>query len=302
MATALKEFNFEILANATAASGVVFGIGQPISVDQEGFDPGEDDWNDEDQENPRRGGRVFGRETLRAPTWTFDMFINRRNPTEALASLESIKSHWRSVYIRDTPGAVAAIRYRVGGRTRRVYGRPRRFAAPPTNRILNGYVPIVATFECVDGFTYDDVEQITTMRLSPPAVDKGFVFPRTFPVFVATPNAVNTTSVQVGGSVPAYPVITFNGPMLNPTLKHGSWTLSLTHNIPAGGSVTFDLRPWAMTIKDHQGRSVAGSLNRSQRLSDMKLYPGTNTFTLSAYSTSSSPTCTVRWANTWNSI
>ena len=301
MATELSEMNFELLPNLKAASGLVFGIGQAVSIDDEGFDPGEDEWTVEDDDNPRRGGTIPGRDTLSGPTWNFALHTNRSNTKQALESLAAFKRAWRALEIRDTPGAVTVLRYRVGGRARKVYGRPRRFAAPPSNRILGGFVPITTDFKCVDGFTYSDVEHAAAMTITAEDMPRGFTFPQTFPT-TTNGRSLGRATISVDGDAPAYPRIIFTGPLTNPMLTHKDWTLTLDEAILSSQSVTIDLRPWAMTAIHSNGWSVAGKLKRSSRLTDVKFQPGPNELAFRAASTLTSGTCTVRWSDTWNSI
>ena len=300
MATTLSEMNFELLAPGET-EGQVFGIGRDISIDDEGFDPGEDSWTVEDQENPRLGGTSFGRETLPGPTWSFQMHVDRGSTSEAVSSLETFKSAWRCSSLRDTPGAVTTLRYRIGGRTRRVYGRPRRFAAPPSNMILSGYVPITADFQCSTGLTYDDEDQTEVLQLGGAEEASGMSFPVVFP-YSSIPARLSSRHLVVGGTEPARPIITFHGPLTNPSLQGPGWTLRLEVAIAANNSITVDLRPWMMTVRSNAGENRAGVVDRRVRLTDIDLPPGSHQLYFTAGSTMTSGTCTVRWANTWNSI
>ena len=300
--TQLKEMNFELLPTPMDQSGVVFGIGRRVSLDGEGgFDPGEDEWTDEDDTNPRTGGRVFGRETLNGPTWLFAGHTDEADTKGALEAISEIKTAWRASHLRDEPGAVTMLRYRKGGRTRRVYGRPRRFAAPPDNRVLGGFVPITMEFACATGYTYSDEEKEVVLQMGAAASSGGLVFPCVFPLTTLPPGD-NVSSAYVDGDADAWPVVTFRGPLTNPVLKHENWTLSLTLSLTAPQEVTVDLRPWALTVRRENGQSVAGKLGRRQQLTEMRLHPGQNPLSFTASGLSGSGSCTVRWADTWNSI
>lgn len=162
----LKEMWFELIL-PSQEDGYAFGAGNEVSVDAEGgFDPGEDSWETEDTTNPRTGGTAFGREVLEGPTWSFALHVDQATVREAKDALGRIRSQWRAAEVRDDPGAVTTLRYCMGKEHRRVYGRPRRFASPPDNKILGGYVPIVADFKCATPYTYDDVESVEVLQLS----------------------------------------------------------------------------------------------------------------------------------------
>lgn len=300
MTTTLSDMQFEILPDLTSDEGLVFGIGADVSIDDGGFLPGDDDWNIDDASNPRRGGTSFGRETLNGPSWGWNLHVNRTELAEALETLGTFKTAWRALHLRDSPGAVLPIRYQLDGRVRRVYGRPRRFAAPPSNLILSGYIPITVDFQTVDGFVYDDVESAVTLSMQQGSFG-GFTFPTVLPV-ETLPVGLSQQQVVVSGDAPAYPVVRFNGPVTNPILEHGDWTLSLDLTIPDGQYVEVDLRPWALTALLNGTSSVAGKIGRRQYLADMVMQPGPNTLLFRGSASESTATCAVRWSNAWNSI
>lgn len=302
MATTLLDHQFELLPDLLAPSGEVFGIGAEVSLDDGGFLPGDDDWTNEDEPNPTRGGTAFGRDQLAGPTWGFNLHVNRSDEAGALATLSRFKSAWRALHIRNVPGAVIPLRYRLNDRYRRVYGRPRRFSGTPDNRGLSGFIPITADFQCVDAFTYDDVEKVVVLGLANGGDSQGgFTFPLTFPTTTLPPGESVAPAV-VGGDAPAYPVVRFNGPLTNPSLDAGPWSLSLTRTIPDGSYIEVDLRPWALTVLLNGSTSVATALGRRQYLAEMKLEPGPYAFQLRANAIGSSGSCEVRWSDAWNSI
>jgi hypothetical protein len=300
VSTDLEEMQCELLPSLTAESGYAFGIGLDVSIDDEGFIPGEDEWIDEDESNPRRGGTSHGRDTLQGPLWAFNLHVDRDDRYEALETLGEFKTAWRAMHIRQTPGAVLPLRYQIGQRTRRIYGRPRRLAAPPSNRILGGFVPITVDFSAVDGYTYDDVEQLVTLSLQSGS-EGGFVFPLEFP-FTTLPVGLSQQQAINGGDADTYPVVRFNGPVDNPSLETDDWVLALDLGIAAGNYVEVDLRPWALTVLLNGESSVSGALGRRTYMSAMKFEPGIHDMVFRGSSVSSSATCEVRWSNAWNSI
>lgn len=301
-----RDFNFELLPDVDADNGAVFGIHQNVSLDENGFVPGSTDWAAQDSENSQDGTTAFGRDRLLGPTWSWQLHVNRAAPDEALESLRSFRSAWHWLHGRDTPGKVTALRYQLNGQQRRIYGRPRRFEAPPDNRILGGYVPVSVDFKCVDGFTYDDTEKQVSLLLGMDLEDEGvdtgggFIFPVIFPA-VTLPPTRKIEQLEVGGEVPTEPVIRFWGPVQDPGLVTDEWTLRL-HDlwIPEGQYVDIDLRPWARTVLLNGTASVAGRLGRRQRLNKVRFHPGRFEAKYVGWSPSMS-TCDIRWAPKWNS-
>lgn len=300
MATILNEMQFEILPYAEAEQGVIFGIGCNVSVNDDGWKPGGPDWYTEDSNNPINGAMQFGRDHPLATSWQWGMHVNRDQVANAAASLAELAAAWRAPHIRQEIGAVLAVRYQFAGRTRRVFGRPRRFEYEPNNAILNGFIPISADFQCVDCYTYDDVEQAISMSLELlPA--GGMVFPTTFPTS-PLPSGNQNSAIIVDGDADAYPIIRFEGPITNPSLETAEWELSLDMQLNDGDYVEIDTRPWVQTALLNGDVSVAGALGKRQWLSHMSLSPGQHDFRYRGSAGSVGAACEVRWRSAWNSI
>ena len=301
MPTTLHEMQFEILPYAEADRGVVFGIGCDVSVNGEGgFKPGGPDWYVEDSDNPSNGAKQFGRDHTLATMWQWDLHVNRDQVGNALKSLGELATAWRGRMIRDEIGAALCIRYQLGGRTRRVYGRPRRFEYSPDNLILGGFIPAAADFQCSDAQTYDDEWSIVTMGMEV-APTGGLVFPTIFPD-TTLPGASRDATAVVSGDEETYPVIRFDGPLTNPALETADWSLSLDMTIANGEYVEIDTRPWAQTVLLNGSNSVAGALGKRQWLSSASLQPGTTDFIFTGSASSAGAQCEVRWRSAWNSI
>ena len=301
--SALAEHQFEILRSAEDSDGFVFGIGAEVSLDEDGFDPGEKNWLTQDSTNTRRGVVGFGRDLESAKTWAWETHTDQEDVESAVSILEQFEDIWTNEELARVPGAVTAIRYRLAGRTRRIFGRPRRYAAPPTNLILNGLVPISHDFQLVDAYTYDDVESVYEIPYSSSASGGGFTFPTTFPIVTEPSESNGAGQLAVGGTKRAYPVIRFNGPWIDPGFQTDDWTLSWKGSIPAAGWVEIDCRPWMLSVLNQDGASVVGGLGRKSWLEDCFFAPQTNPFVvLTGSATGGAASATVRWRNTWSSI
>jgi hypothetical protein len=302
-----EDYNFEILPTVDSTNGVPFGIGQTVSLDDGGFAPGSTDWAIQDTESSTNGTTSFGRDKLLGPTWSWQLHVNTDDDSNALAALATFRHAWHAMHIRDTPGMVLPIRYRLDGRNRRIYGRPRRFDAPMDNRILSGFIPVSADFKCVDGLHYDDQMTSVSMTLGaelvdPPGVDAGggWTFPVTLPYDTLPPTQRQHALVILGDS-PAQPVIRFNGPVVNPALETDDWKIALNLTIPIGQFVEIDTRPWRMTTLLNGVAGVGGALGRKTRMHKIVLNPGYFEARYSGFSSGTS-VCQVSWANTWSSL
>ena len=301
--TALNDYQFEILPTAEAYDGFVFGIGADVSLNDGGFDPGENEWVTQDTQNTRRGVRAFGRDVLGAKTWVWESHTNRETASEAIQTLQDFSAAWQPDLLVRDPGAQTALRYRLAGRDRRVFGRPRRFAAPPTNQILGGFVDVTHDFALVDSYTYDDIESTTAIMYASSTSGGGFVLPAVMPIATIPSLGTGSDQVTVGGNARAYPIIRLNGPWTNPVVSTDDWELVWTGSIDIGGWVEIDCRPWALTVKNQSGASVAGGLNRRTWLEDCWFAPQSQPqISLSGIAPGGGAMANVRWRNTWTSI
>jgi hypothetical protein len=300
--TDLADYQFEILPSEDATDGFVFGIGAAVSLNDGGFDPGEDDGFNQDQDNSRRGVKAFGRDVAGAKTWVWESHTDQEDAASALDVLDDMSAAWKP-YQAQEPGWTTAVRYRLAGRYRRVYGRPRRYSAPPSNLILNGMVPVTHDFQCVDSYTYDDVESSAVIPYASAAVGGGFTLPATFPITTQPSEGNGAQQITVGGNARAYPIVRFNGPWTNPVMDAGDWTLRWKGTVPAAGWVEIDTRPWKLTVLDQDGASVVGGLERQTWLEDCWFAPrSTPMMLLGGSAPTGDATATVRWRNTWTSI
>lgn len=296
----LAEHQFEILPDELSLDGVGFGIGLNVSMNEDGWDPGDLDRLVQDTTNELRGTRNFGRDKPTGTTHTFGLHVNRDDVPGAVATLEEIKTAWTASSILDDPGRLSVIRYFLAGRYRRFYGRPRRFAAPPTNRILGGYVPITCSFDTVDHLFYED----DASSISIPFVlnsTGGMTFPVTFPIS-SLPGGQREGLITVAGTEPTHPVIRFNGPVVNPYLSNSTWTLQLNMTIGAGQYVEIDTRPWKQTVLRQGLYSEADKLARRTYLSDIVLKPGPHDLAFGGTSSEGGATVDVTWRGAYASI
>lgn len=303
-----QDYHFELLPEIDSSDGAPFGIGLSIGLEDGGFTPGSTDWAVQDSENSQNGTTAFGRDRLLGPVYAWELHANMDDDSEALAALRSFRKAWHWLHGRDTPGKVTALRFQLDGEQRRIYGRPRRFEAPPDNRILGGMIPISVDFKCVDGFVYDDVMESVSMQLGQTLEDEGidtgggFVFPVTFPA-ISLPPKLRQSQLVVGGDAPAYPIIRFEATtasLVNPGFVTDDFRLDLNYAIPEGQYVEIDTRPWVMTVLQNGTASAAGAIAPRQRLDKMRLQPGRFEGRFVG-SSSGVATCDVRWASTWNS-
>lgn len=292
---ALEDFQFEL-------DGYAFGDGLPIFMDEEGFDTGELGFVTQDTVNPITGVTMMGRDVLKTPDWSFALHVNQDDPESALAELAKLgKAATNDGRGWSDSRTVIPLRYAVGGRTRRVYGRPRRFSYKPNNRIIGGYMPPLLTFGRTDALHYDDFEQSVTLGLAP-SIPGGLEWPAEFPMTFNRPaDFTRPGGIVVGGDAPTYPVIKFVGPSLNPRVTIGTFKMGLVGTLGSLATVTIDTRPWAQTIV-RTGSTSGVKLTQDTRLARAVLEPGSYEAVYAATDITGESSCQVRWRDAWTTL
>lgn len=272
-------------------AGYVLGASPDSAVFIESFDPGIADVRTQDVDNPVGDDTAFGRDFFTGPTWTLDLVVNRRNAAEALQTLGELSAVWRADAVRSTPGAEVVLRYALGGRTRRVYGRPRKFAYTP-NGLTSGVILATAEFKARNLVYFDDDERVLPLQIIPPS-SGGFTAPFTAPIIPAPTGEVQGPIADVGGDIPAPFTVTFNGPITNPRVAGNGWEIELRDSLAWDQSVTVDTR--LKTVKRNDGANLSGKLTHRSNLGTARLTPGPDYVTFSGYDATGTATARVAW-------
>jgi len=291
----LQDYQFDL-------DGVLFGAGCPVGVDAEGFDSGSNDIVTQDSPNPLSDGIQFGRDYKRGGAWVWSAFLDGVDPATALQALEDLQTVWESDEYRTVLQDVRTLRYGLAGRTRRIYGRPRRFAAPPGNKIMQGTSAVTMDFLKADPLHYDDTEKVVTLQAQP-AAGSGFTWSFTWPLLYAGSTTASQT-IAVGGRARTAPVVTFTGPASNPSIVIGEFRIDVIGQIAAGDVLVIDCRPWKMSMTLN-GQPVSSSrlrLSRRTNLSTARLKPGNYAAAFLVSDLTGTATATVRWRDAWPSI
>jgi hypothetical protein len=243
-------------------------------------------------------GQAFGVDALAGRTVTFTGHVTGTgDPAAMFDTYAALEAAWAATATRLTPRAVSVLRLRYPGTgpTWRVYGRARSIAPTLYPKGIN-LVQFVAAFTTAGPLFYDDAESQLHLSLLSADRTSGIVTPVTLPVTLATdPAAVADTAVNAG-KVATWPVITFTGPVTNPSLTYveTGQSVGLTGSLAAGLAVTVDTRPWARSVTDPDGGSYAGRLTGS-RIADLGLPPGTTTVAFRGQDSTGSASCVFAW-------
>lgn len=289
-----RDFRFDL-------DGYGFGCGTTVEVTD--LDLGTADTRSQDADLDGDDARLFGRDRRTPATWSFVLTVKEpdRRPevatARALATLGGLQAAW-DPELRTQPRAVSVLRYQLGDRTRRIYGRPRRFTPVLTNLIF-GRVPVVADFARADTLHYDDVEQSVTADLTGSTNPLGISSPVRSP-FAATFGlwtAPSRTAV-VRGDRPTWPILEFRGGV-NPWAEVAGWRCRLLASLNWDEVVVVDTRPW---VRSATLRGSYMPLDRGSRLAEMSIPPGNWPVRYGNDSSLGQPSVTVRWRNAHSSL
>lgn len=260
---------------------------------------------DQDQDNPLGDTRIFGRDRQSAPVWAFEFSVAEAAgslpASGVLESLEALARAWRTALDATIPGQVVPLRYQVGGRVRRVYGRPRNFNFEPSAGIEFGNVIASGEFALKDALSYGDAQTTTELTLRVPP--NGYVtLPAVWPLDSVLAGTTRQGVFIMGGSAPAQPDdITFYGPVTDPELESltGGWKIRWNGTIPYDGFVRIDFR--AGTVQNQSGATAPG-LSRTTYLPDIVLRPGPQDLNFAGDDLTGTARVAVRWRPAYYAI
>lgn len=242
------------------------------------MDPGAAEVVNNDAGFPRQDGTRFGRDYRSGRTIAFNIVVLPDHGQDGAGVAQQDKfgllaSVWLADTVRATPGAVSVLRMTRGGRTRRVYGRPRRFQQAP-DRARFGWFSVDADFACVDHLFYGDTELVTTISMEHPSIG-GLVGPLIGPIDAESAGE-GLQVIHVGGTQPAWLKTVIHGPIVDPIVEVvGLWSLQLKVTLASDDWIEIDPSPWNRLIKRADGANMAGKLtHNSQRLTQMRIPPG----------------------------
>lgn len=280
--------------------GYTIGRGRPVFASD--FQPGSLGDRSSDVENPWNTERYFGRDVESAPVWGFEFSIGEPDGLEevpdagVLESMGELAALWRGKWDAREPEWTVPLRYMIGGRIRRVYGRPRNWALNPSVNIEDGNITATAQFACRDALHYEDEQNFVQLQLRPP--ETGYAtLPGVWPL-LSYIESERQGQIIVGGDADVLAEeIIFYGPVIDPAIETDLWKAELTFTIPADGWVKID--PRARTVVTHTGQQIPGLLSRSSYLPGMFLTPGAHSFTYSGSDPTGFSSVVVRWRNAY---
>lgn len=279
--------------------GYVFGGTDPNGLWVEEYEIEEPPLQDVQVVNPVNGKVSFGRESFSGPLWKFELAMMTGDITTGLAKIEAALGKWRNEERLGLPETESVLRYTRGGRTRRVYGRPRKFRYDTDGFLRQGSSKGEATFQASDMYFYDDAEKSMRTYIVKPSTG-GVVLPQAFP-WQTIPSEERIGVIDsVGGTAYAPMRIVVNGPISNPVVSGDGWTVKLEVDLAYDQTATIDTR--AKTVLRSDGASLAGFLTRDSILANARLRPGQDEIRFSGSDATGTAFVTVYWRPTYRGL
>jgi hypothetical protein len=285
-----------------SAAAYVYGYGCLAQVSNTATDTGA--INVQDAVVVGQDGLQFGVDTMPGMivTQTGQCYQNAGG-LAAMDAYEALSGAWNAPGVRLINGSVQVLRawYPGSNVIRRCYGRGRKIM-PSLGQVFQGQVPFTAQFQAADGIWYSEVENAVTLTTVPSYVG-GMIPPATPPLQLSPQTSTSSNVVVNTGPQPTWPVITFTGPITNPSLSYVSSTVSIgwTGTLASPSDVlVIDTRPWARTAL-RNGSPAAGGL-AGVPMTSMQIPFGSLPVSLGGQDATGQATCVIRWRNAHLSI
>lgn len=282
-----------------ALDGVRFGRGTAINVPPDGFTPGDGSLAVSINDHPTSHGSLLGRDFRRSANWGFDLQAMGDSAREALDITAALRDVWWNEDNEDTPGAVSELEYRLGGRTRLVYGRGRRWTPSPNNQLIGGVLPITADFEVIYPASFGPEQSITVSANGANQAVAGIEAPLESPLIGFGGGEPQASSITIGGETATWLTLEFHGG-INPYVEIGGWRYELDGSVGGDEVVTADARPWTRGITSSMGGAFGAT--RTSRLAFVKLKPGQHSVTYGNLDFGTSASVLIRWRDAYKSL
>lgn len=255
-------------------------------------------YRSQDVASPSGDSVLMGRDRRAGGSWALRLrTLSGGGEAGAQAHVAELVRVWQP-----PPGPIVTVplRYRLAGRWRRVYGRPRGISLPTTDIMVHqGRAEVEATFDLADPLHYSDAESSLSLGIVS-ASSAGLAFPTAPPFTWRSDGAPQSRFAVVGGDAPAPLRVTFTGPVVRPWVRVGDVLVQLTGELAYDETLTVDAR--LMTITRADGASVPGMLAPRTRMVDLRLPPGEHEVTFGGSDLTGTATATVAWRDAWRSL
>lgn len=274
------------------------------------------DIRDSDYEREGRDGVLPGRDFLGARVVSFDLATNRQTMVEARRTAALFLTEWRRRALRDSAGTLVPLEFQAvdDPRWRRVYGRPRQSDDPGFDVLMRqGVGRITCEFKVFEPLVFSggDPEESTLRKFESSSVggwkpyDGGFWFP----LMSEGSSGSREGFLNVGGTEPTPPVITFCGPGSSFSLDgNRGWHVGLKPGVRLAYDECLEVDPLLGTVQSYftDNQSVRsdrfGALDRRTTLSRVRLQPGPENVFFSAIDDTNQSSAVVQWREAFSTL
>lgn len=283
--------------------GYLFGPGTGVTVVE--FEPGDLGIRAQDQLSAFGDHRIFGVDRWSASPWTFELAIRERTADDAIGVLASLRSAW-DVAARSTPQAVVPLGYRLAGRDRVLFGRPRQFT-PVLKDLVFGQIPVLADFQPAHLGSFDATEQGSSLTLGASELGgDGVAFPVTFSfLWGGTVASPRHTTINVGGARDTHLTATITAGVefvTDPYVIVSGQTVQLEGTLGPSQQAVVRGTPWDAGVFQADGTASSLTLSAGSRLADLTVAPGQHEVSFGGIDGSGTATCDVSWRHAHHSI
>lgn len=275
-------------------------VGDDLPLFLEAFDQGSTSVRNSDIERAQSDGVIVGRDFLGGNTWGLSITTNTDDIEQALVQEARLAGSWLDPKFRLNPLATWPLSYEIGGRWRRVYGRPDRYAGINGDiYAMQGAGRVECDFRIVDPRYFDEAETSINLPIVP-ASTGGLEAPLDAPLSTVRSSAPRVGYVNNTGTAATPLKVVFRGPVTDPYVRAAAgWEIALKGTIAPGQSVTVDA--FAGTVL-RGSTPLAGMLTRKTRLSSAVLPRGISDLTFGGVDPTGTASVDLRWRNAYYSI
>lgn len=259
-------------------------------------------WDTQDTENMFRPGLMMGNDLMRPGSVDFTLRTDGYSIDDATAATEGLATVWMKGGNRNS-NSISSMRYRIGNRTRRIFGRGREFVHSLDNWSYSGTSPIQCGFKMIDPFYYGDEERSVDLGYAPP-VTGGLIAPLKAPLSAKGTGATGIGGYieDVGGTAPTPVVVDVFGPTQYATIIGDTWSIQYVKPIAYDEVVTIDCRFGHMVARNNFGRVLNGNLSWKTNLAKAKITPKSEYIRYAGYDPTGLSRCRVRWRPAYHSF
>lgn len=261
-----------------------------VEVLASGLDTGTTDVRTQDAPHPSGDGLFFGRDFLTPPTWTFQLIVKG---DDVMPALWRLAAAWRADQVRSRPGARSRLTYRLNGRERVVYGRPRRFAVEPDVAWQPGLKLVTCEFALADARSYGPERELLLdlVEVNPTS---GLTFPSVMPWRFTATETTRAGVVVVDAAVGSPFAVHIRGPVAGSAHSFAVWSSGWRFELDTWlgplGNIVIDTGTGVATRNSQV--FGAASIRTDWRA---ELQPGPQEVQFRAEDPTASATATIRW-------